>query len=95
MSFDMDPMDEDPHAECAAEIRRLQEECRSLREENHRLNGIARTGFDPEKVLEWLDENPRRQPLIAFTSGGERVCADLIEIAERKLLNSGTAETEE
>lgn len=39
---------------------------------------------DGTRILEWLDESPRRPPHVAFTAGAERQIAYWIEVAESR-----------
>lgn len=48
--------------------------------EIERLKGCILNGFDVPRVVEWMQTEGRRRPDMAFTAGGERQAAYLVEM---------------
>ena len=56
-----------------------------LTEENERLTRLMQIGFDDVRVLRWMLDDDRKPANTAFTAGGERSAAYLVEMAEERL----------
>lgn len=55
-----------------------------LEAENDELHSLVSTGFDVPRVLAWQQDPHRKPAQTAFTSGGERAAADLVEMEAAK-----------
>lgn len=71
--------------EMRSAMNQAADELSRLRDDVNFLRPLAQAGFDVQRVMEWSESSPRKPANIAFTSGGERQAAYLIENAERKL----------